>query len=62
MHSLNGKQIEFGIEPLFNSFLGSGSEPSNLPLLLASITVNSFLIMFSSICFLFFIRLIFSLV
>ena len=49
----NGKQIELGIDPLLTFFLGSGTLPSNLSLLLASITTNSFSEIFKSILFLF---------
>ena len=42
INSLNGRQIEFGIEPLLTFFLGSGTFPSNLSFPLASITKNSF--------------------
>ena len=40
---LNINREERSIEPLLTLGLGSGSLPSNLSLLLASITVNSFL-------------------
>ena len=53
MISAKGRQKELGIEPLLTFFLGSGTFPSNLSLLRASITVNSFLEIFLSICFLF---------
>ena len=39
-HLLNGIQKEFFILPLLNPFLGSGTFPSNLSLLLASIILN----------------------
>jgi len=39
-HSLNGIQKEFLIFPLLRPFLGSEIFPSNLSLLLASITLN----------------------
>jgi hypothetical protein len=43
---LKGRQKESGIDPLLVFFLGSDSYPSNLPLLLASITLNFFEIIF----------------
>ena len=39
---LKGIQKEFFILPLLKPFLGSGTFPSNLSLLLASITLNFF--------------------
>jgi hypothetical protein len=44
--SLYGRQRELGIEPLLTFFLGSGTFPSNLSFPLASITTNSFLLIF----------------
>ena len=41
INSLNGRQKEFGIDPLLTSFLGSGSFPLNRSLLLAS-TISKF--------------------
>ena len=58
--SEKGKQKEFFIEPLLKPFLGSTTLPSNLSLLLASTTLNSFVLMFSSICFLFLTSSVFS--
>ena len=49
-----GKQKEFLIDPLLNPFLGSATFPSNLSLLLASITLNLLFIIFSSISFIFY--------
>ena len=57
---LKGKQKEFFIEPLLKPFLGSATLPSNLSLLLASMTSKSFLSIFSSICFLLLTSSIFS--
>ena len=47
--SEKGKQNEFSIDPLFKPFLGSGTLPSNLSKLLASITLNLFSKIFLSI-------------
>ena len=47
--ALNGKQSEFGIDPVLTFFLGSGALPSNLSLLLASITKKSFILIFELI-------------
>ena len=49
-----GKQNEFGIDPDLKPSLGSFSIPLNLLRLLASISLNSAVRIFSSICFLFF--------
>ena len=49
MHSAKGRQTESFIDPVFTLDLGSGASPRNLFLLLASINLNSFLFMFSSI-------------
>ena len=54
INSEKGKQKEFCIEPLLSPFLGSEILPSNLPLLLASITLNSLELIFLSISFLLF--------
>ena len=59
--STKGKHTEFGIEPLLTFFLGSGALPSNLSLLRASTTLNSFLEIFWSIKTLFFTSLVNSL-
>ena len=58
--SLNGRHTEFGIDPLLTFFLGSGTLPSNLSLLLASITVKFFCSMFSFISRILFTRFLFS--
>jgi hypothetical protein len=40
INSLKGKQKEFFIDPLLKPFLGSATLPSNLSLLLASMTLK----------------------
>ena len=54
INSPKGKQKEFFIDPLLKPFRGSATFPSNLSLLLASIILNSLVVIFSSISFLFF--------
>ena len=58
--SVKGKQKEFLIEPLRKPFLGSVILPSNLSILLASITLNFFVEIFLSISSLFFFFSFFS--
>ena len=60
INSPKGKQKEFLIDPLLRPFRGSATFPSNLSLLLASTTLNSFFVIFSSISFLFFTNSFFS--
>ena len=61
INSEKGKQNEFLIDPLLKPFLGSATFPSNLSILLASITLNSFSEIFLSISCLSFTSFLFSL-
>ena len=49
INSLNGKDLEFLMDPLLTLGRGSGSKPKNRFLLLASNTLNVFVLMFSLI-------------
>ena len=62
MHFWKGIFFEPGMQPFINPGLGSSAFPLKRSRLLASTKINELFLIFSSICFLFLIQLLFSLV